>query len=124
MMKKPIVLKLFLFALFLTSIAPAKPPFNVGDRRQVFIDGRLIGTSEGIKLVVHRPHRTGEIVLRCDQPWEERLGQYHSVLKDGNTKIQTSPLLREIHTLVSMTMKINENRTDIKPFAIDDSCRT
>ena len=85
MIKKTIVLRSFLLALLLTAIVPAKPPFNIGDKRQVFIDGRLIDKSEGIKLVVHRPDRTGEIVLRCDRPWEERLGQYHSVLKDGDT---------------------------------------
>jgi len=85
MVKTAIVLKSLFFALLLTGTAGAKPPLDVGDQRQVFIDGRLIDRSERIKLVVHKPHRTDEVVLRCDRPWEERLGQYHSVLKDGDT---------------------------------------
>ena len=85
MIDKPIVFKSFLLALLLTVTVPAKSPFDIGYKRQVFIDGRLIDKSEGVKLVVHKPHRTGEIVLRCDRLWEERLGQYHSILKDSDT---------------------------------------
>lgn len=85
MAKKVTVLTSVSLALLITAAVRARPPVNVADRRQVFIDGRLIDKSDGIKLAVHRPHGTGEIVLRCDRPWEERLGQYHSVLKDGDT---------------------------------------
>ena len=85
MITKPIVFRSLLFSLPFVAFAWAQAPLDVGDRRQVFIDGCLMDKSEDIELVVHNPHRTGQIVLKCDRPWEERLGQYHCVLKDGDT---------------------------------------
>ncbi len=61
----------------------AKGALPIGDSRQVFIDGRFVEDGRGVELVVHRPQKTGQIVLKCEHPWEETLGQYHSVLYDG-----------------------------------------
>lgn len=66
-----------------TRIHSAEKPVSIGGRRQVFVDGRFIQKSRGIELVVHPPKKTGEMVIKCEHPWEERLGQYHSVLYDG-----------------------------------------
>ncbi len=79
---------LFIGCLSLLFAAPgsvnAASVLDVGDQRQVFIDGRFLGESKGVELVVHQPERTGHVVLRCDRPWEQRFGQYHSTLKDGD----------------------------------------
>jgi hypothetical protein len=79
------VLFSFYLALLLVTSAQAKPPLAIGNRRQVFIDGRFIEEDRGVELFVHKPGKTGQIVIACEKPWEQRLGQYHSVLKDGNT---------------------------------------
>ncbi|UCG46178.1 MAG: hypothetical protein JSU94_11810 [Phycisphaerales bacterium] len=63
--------------------AQAAAALDVGGRRQVFIDGRFIERSSGVDIVVHRPRKTGDIVLKCEHPWEQRFGQYHSVLYDS-----------------------------------------
>jgi len=90
MMKSLIRCKVTIFmaaALFivLAQTGVAGPALDVGDRRQVFIDGRFIEQSKGIELTVHRPQKTGSIIIEPDRPWEDDLGQYHCVLKDGET---------------------------------------
>lgn len=84
MVKTLTVLEFVCAVLFGAATSQAEPLLHIDSMRQVFIDGRLIDESCGVELVVHRPHKTGQIVLKCDHPWEERLGQYHSVLKDGD----------------------------------------
>ena len=66
-----------------------------GDQRQVFIDGRFIEESNGVDLVVHPPQKTGQIVLTCEYPWEERLGQYHSALYDAGKPIRLRFVMRD-----------------------------
>ena len=83
MCKWILLLSICVASLWIT-VVEAGAPLHIGDRRQVFIDGCLIEESRGIELLVHRPQKTGEIVIKCEYPWEERFGQYHSVLKDGN----------------------------------------
>jgi hypothetical protein len=76
----------FLCSVFLAVDAiGGEGSLSIGDKRQVFIDGRFFKESQGIQLVVHRPVKTQEIVIRCENPWEERLCFYHSVLKDRDT---------------------------------------
>ncbi len=82
---KRVVLEMICWVLVASAVVHAKPGLDIADRRQVFIDGRFIEQSEGVRLVVHRAQKTGQIVITCDRPWEESLGQYHSVLKDGDS---------------------------------------
>jgi len=82
-MTKQILLVSIWITAFGITLVKANAPLNIADQRQVFIDGRFIEESRGVELVVHRPHKTGEISIKCEYPWEERLGQYHCVLKDG-----------------------------------------
>ncbi|MHC4443037.1 MAG: hypothetical protein ACYTBZ_01935 [Planctomycetota bacterium] len=59
---------------------------NIGDRRQVFIDGRLLATSQNVELVMHPARKTGERTLVPDRVWEGgKLGSYSSVLKAHDT---------------------------------------
>ncbi len=84
-MSKRIIL-IFLCSVFLAiEVTGAESPLSIGDKRQVFIDGRFFKEAQGMQLVVHRPVKTGQMVIRCERPWEERLCFYHSVLKDGDT---------------------------------------
>ncbi len=78
-----ILLKFVLFPIALAGqIQQAETPILIGDRRQVFVDGHLVREPKDIKLLVHPPAKTGDMVIKCENPWEERLGQYHSVLYD------------------------------------------
>jgi len=101
-MNKPLILVfLWLQIISAASKVDAAPPtkgpwgLHVGGQRQVFIDGRFIEESNGVDLVVHPPQKTGQIVLTCEYPWEERLGQYHSVLYDAGEPIRLRFVMRD-----------------------------
>jgi len=54
---------------------------DVGNRRQVFINGRFFASSKNVELVVHPPRKTGERTLVTDQPWEGHgVGNYSTVM--------------------------------------------
>ena len=62
------------------------PVLEIGNRRQVFIDGRFLASSKNVELVVHPPRKTGERNIVPDRPWENGdIGVYCTVLKDGDT---------------------------------------
>ena len=44
---------------------------DVGNSRQMFIDGRFFATSNKVELVVHQPKKTGERTIVADRPWEK-----------------------------------------------------
>ena len=83
---------LFLLGL-LSSCFWAKPgpsatllagPIQVGTAKQVFIDGRFLGSKQGLELVVNRPRATGEMLLVPEHPWESGwIGDYLSVIQEG-----------------------------------------
>ena len=59
---------------------------DIGDRRQVFIDHRFLESSQGVRLRVHPPRKTGEMTIAQEHPWESRrVGLYGTVLKVGET---------------------------------------
>ncbi|UCD27881.1 MAG: hypothetical protein JSV03_12355 [Planctomycetota bacterium] len=59
---------------------------DIGNRRQVFIDGRFLATSHNMELIMHPPRKTGERILSADRPWEgNSIGSYSCVLKVGDT---------------------------------------
>lgn len=67
----------------LLSISRAQPVYDISSRRQVFIDGRYLQNVKDIELKVHPPQKTNDLCIVCEHPWEQQLGFYHSVLKDG-----------------------------------------
>jgi len=72
------VLSLCAFAL------AAEAPTDIGDRRELFVDGQLVEQLSGqAKLQLHHPEPQ-EIVLTHDEPWEGSLSVFHSVFKDGD----------------------------------------
>jgi len=74
-----------LLTVFFASGIQAEEALPIGDLRQLFIDGRFLQNSRGVELAVHRPVKTGQKVITCEHSWEQRLGYYHSVLKEGAT---------------------------------------
>lgn len=57
---------------------------DVGNRRQVFIDGTFLAISTNVALRTHQPRKTGESTIAANRPWERGgLGPYSCVLKDG-----------------------------------------
>ena len=58
-------------------------PIDVGDRKQLFIDGCFFESSEYITLRVHPGEKTGEHTLVSDRPWEDSTLYWLSVLEDG-----------------------------------------
>ena len=68
------------------SISPVllASPIQVGTAKQVFIDGRFLGSKQGVELVVNRPRATGEMLLVPENPWESGwIGDYLSVIQEG-----------------------------------------
>ena len=75
-------------SLFMAPPAWGESPsaLDVGDRRQVFIDHRFLESSQGVRLRVHPPRKTGEMTIAQEHPWESRrVGLYGTVLKVGET---------------------------------------
>ena len=66
----------------LLSTCLAQDPLELGTRRELFVDQHLIGSLEGVRLVLHPPRDEGE-VLRFDAPWEGGFSGYVTVLRDG-----------------------------------------
>lgn len=67
-------------------VALAEDAIDVGDRRQVFIDGKFLTNAKNVELVVHPPCKTGEHTLVADRPWEgDGIGTYSVVHKVGDT---------------------------------------
>lgn len=67
-------------------LSDAREPLEVGNRRQVFIDGRFIDSAQHVELHVHQPRKTGEMNLKPERPWEVGgIGPYSSLLEFGGT---------------------------------------
>ncbi len=56
---------------------------DIGDRRELFVDGHLIDQLAGTRLALHAP-QPREIVVKFDKPWEGLYCGYTTVLKAGN----------------------------------------
>ena len=83
-MHRQIPLKVVVLAIVTTTIVPSPlaaetpKPLDIGNRNQVFIDGRFLAAARGVRIVVCRPTKTNEKCL------VGRLGGYSSVIKpDG-----------------------------------------
>jgi hypothetical protein len=66
----------------------ASPPFDVGDRAQLFVDQFLVRDAEGVAFTLHPAKKhPGNPLMQADQPWEGGLIElYGSVLYDGEEK--------------------------------------
>jgi len=56
---------------------------NVGSEKQLFIDDRLIASTNGVTLTMNPPRKTGEKCIVADKPWEShRVCAYNTVIED------------------------------------------
>ena len=66
----------------------ATGPIDVGSRKQLFVDDKLIARSQGITFTMNTPLKMNQPVLANDIPWEGEAGAsiaaYSSVIKDGD----------------------------------------
>ena len=73
-------------ALGLELATAAAEPLDIGNARQVFIDGRFMAESRNVTLEVHSPRKTGEWNIKPEHPWERGgVGPYSNLLYDGQT---------------------------------------
>ena len=56
---------------------------DIGTRRELFVDDRLIDRMEGTTLMLQRPERR-EVVFEGGAPWEDNIVGFLSVLEDGD----------------------------------------
>jgi len=57
---------------------------DIGSRRELFVDGLLVGKLEGLRLKLHEP-RPGGVAVTYDGPADERFCFYTTILKDDDT---------------------------------------
>jgi hypothetical protein len=55
---------------------------DIGDRRQLFVDSRLIERMDRLSLRLHEPV-SGGIAIKLDKPWEGPANGGYSVLRGG-----------------------------------------
>lgn len=61
---------------------------NIGSNRRLFIDDSLIKEDKNIKVVVHKPLKTGETNFKIEGSSHRRIGGYNSVMyEDGEYKM-------------------------------------
>lgn len=90
---------LFVLMLFSSPLMAAdndaETVIDVGNKKQIFLDGLFLDTKENVQLVMHKPYRDGQILIKPDKPWEldpkgkeHRIGLYSCVLKeDGRIRV-------------------------------------
>ena len=63
--------------------AEEAPVIDIGSRRQLFVDGRLIDSMNGVRQVLHHPVRR-EIAIKPEHPWEKHGVSYMVTFRDGD----------------------------------------
>ena len=90
----------FLAVSFCGMAAEPETPIDIGGRKQLFLDGRMIRSSENAQVRFHEPYQSGDLLVWADQPWESGPGAYVcggcSVLKeDGKVRLWYDVVLGE-----------------------------
>ncbi|MCC6393802.1 MAG: hypothetical protein IT167_24605 [Bryobacterales bacterium] len=63
---------------------------DIGSRKQLFIDHKLLEMSEGVTLTANPPYQTREKLVTMNAPWEQdaRMGSYSTVVQeDGRVRL-------------------------------------
>jgi hypothetical protein len=65
--------------------APAEAPeaLDIGSRRELFVDGFLIASMQGVTRALHSP-QPRDVAVRFDAPWDGACSLYVSVFQDGD----------------------------------------
>lgn len=85
--------------------AAADSVIDVGQRRQLFVDGRLIERSEGLRQVLHRPVAR-QIAIKAEHPWEQFGVSYMVTFRDGDRfrawyRVDSAPFEGKRHTMTA-----------------------
>jgi hypothetical protein len=71
---------------YLTNDAPE--PIAIGDRKQLFIDGRFISSQKGVTLKPNQPNLQKENLLFADRPWDAaRANHFSSMIHDQRFRL-------------------------------------
>lgn len=82
----PNLMRIICLNLLLSAVgicAAAGEILNLGNRRELFVDGYLIESKTNVQFTLHEPRDEGN-VLSFDAPWEGPFCAYCTVLHDGN----------------------------------------
>ena len=94
--------------------AEADDVIDIGDRRELFVDGYLIDRLTGAQLALHAP-QPREIVLEFDQPWEGLYSGYTTILKAGDVfRLYYRGMPAARHTLDTEVTCVAESRDGIQ----------
>jgi hypothetical protein len=71
-------------ALFLSSdvCILAAEPIDIGSDKQLILDGLFLADSQGVRLKVHPPRKTGDVTLRREHEWESASLNWFNVAQD------------------------------------------
>lgn len=69
--------------LLLLTVTALADVIDLGNRRELFVDGHLIASKTGVELKMHPP-QAQEVALVCDAPWEGNTSGYFTLLQDGD----------------------------------------
>lgn len=78
------LIPLLLVSLLASYVAGSEVPIDIGSRRELFVDDRLIESLRDARRQLHHPVPR-EIAIVHDAPWEGAGSGYHSVIRDGDT---------------------------------------
>ncbi len=71
------------FASLALAASAAAAPIDIGSRLELLVDDCLIGTTSGLRQVLHPPTKR-EVAVVHDAPWEGNGCCYHTVFRDGD----------------------------------------
>ena len=80
--------------------AQSEQALSIGSRRELFVDRYLVESLEGARFQLHHP-RPAELAVERDQPWEQRMYNGISVIKDGGRYLLYYSALNRLAVAVS-----------------------
>lgn len=63
---------------------PQADPIDVGVEKILLVDDRFLAKTDGVRLKLHPPRKTGERLVESEHPWEDATLNWFSVLQDGD----------------------------------------
>ena len=95
--------------------ATAAEPIDIGSRRELFVDRRLIEKLDGVRLERHRP-QPREVVMRFDKPWESYSPGYTTIIQ-ADEKAVFRMYYRATHTPPAFGRKRDVVRREVTCYA-------
>ena len=65
-------------------LPPADRVRSIGANKVLLVDHEFIAKSDGVRLKLHPPRKTGERLIESEHPWESVTLNWFSVLRDGD----------------------------------------